>query len=663
MNTGLLTNTLVGNVGAVLTPSKPAAARNTSRFAPNPPDNPYPAKAQEATTDNTLNIAQNEHIDRPPQEFRYTLRKKTMTEGHQEGQVGTESKGQSPTSDKAEQPGIVQSWLAQHPLVEHGKKGVARKMGPRAGYELAQLLAGLRTDKFPPGTGPTAKPVAKEPLITIDKGRLGLKAVLPDSAGNTLVTGTQPAERKNAGKIQISTKTLINAKGLINQQSGKELDSEALIADSKTTTIGEKPTIAGTSTASGTQKTPVLSGKKLTPETLAADSKTAIVGEKTAITNEQAISGGQKIPVLGGKKLTPETLAVDSKTAIVGEKTAITDEQAISGGQKTPVLSGKKLTPETIAAGSKTAITDGQAIAGGQKTPLLNDSFQAVQDKSTAARQKVPVDPEKSALIAEKPTGNKADTTQRSHPDAPGLSGLTDGSGREQADNPSGKLLLQNLNPAQVQVSTGQTKGPSSSTSGKNSNSNFEQILSNNAQTPITEQTSASAQTAKAAGNASPGNAFANVSEQLQESIHTSLRQGDQQLTIQLNPPELGRVFIKFQEQGNQITGLLEVDKAQTRYEIQQALPQIIRNLAECGVQIKRLEVVLTNQQEQHAFKDPSLAAEQDDWSGQQAGAEGNNPNPDTFGNDEWLTDDLNYSGYSGPQEMLIADDFVDVLV
>jgi len=513
-----------------------------------------------------------------------------MTERHQEGQVGTEAKGQSPTSNKAEQPGIVQSWLAQHPLVEHGKKGVARKMGPRAGYELAQLLAGLRNDKFPPGTGPTAKPVAKEPLITIDKGWLGLKAVLPDSSRNTLVTGTQPAERKNAEKIQVSTKTLITAKGLINQQGGKELDSEALTADSKTTTIGEKPTITGTSTASGSQKTPVLGGKKLTPETLTAGSKTAIVGEKTAI-------------------------------------------------------------------------TDGQTIAGGQKTPLLNDSFQAVQDKSTAARQKVPVEPEKSALIAEKPTGNKADAPQRSHPDAPGLSGLTDGSGKEQADNPSGKLLLQNLNPAQVQVSTGQTKGPSSSTSGRNSNSNFEQILSNNAQTPIAEQTSASAQTAKAAGNASPGNAFANVSEQLQESIHTSLRQGDQQLTIQLNPPELGRVFIKFQEQGNQITGLLEVDRAQTRYEIEQALPQIIRNLAECGVQIKRLEVVLTSQQEQHAFKDPSLTAEQDDWSGQQAGAEGNNPNPDTFGNDEWLTDDSSYSGYSGPQEMLIADDFVDVLV
>jgi len=603
MNAGLLTSTFVGNVGVGLTLSKPAAARNTGQFAPAPADN-HANAPEPATTDNTFTIAQNKRINKPPQEFRYTLRKKTIARGPQKGQVDTESEGQSPTSPKAEQPGIVQSWLAQYPLVEHGKKGVAREMGPKAGYELAQLLANLRTGKSSPGTGPTAKPVAKEPFLTTDKSQLGLKGVLPDSSRDALLTHTQPAERKNAGKIQLSSKTLITTKGLINQQ--------------------------------------------------------------------------------GGKKLTPEMLTTGSKTAVAGEKTAI---------------------------------ADGQDIAGGRKTPVSNDSFPAVQDKSAPPQQKVPVDPEKSTLIVEKPKQdakvpdvcentevftrkpeqssrrfptsvenkdvfnsatnkadtenkdvfssqtNKADTPQRSHPGTPGLSELTNGSGKEYADNPSGKLLLQNLNQAQGRISTGQTKDNRSSTAGNSSNSNFEQVLSNNAQTPIAEQTPASAQTAKAAGNASPQNAFPSVSEQLQESMHSSLRQGDQQLTIRLNPPELGRVFIRFQGKGNQITGLLEVDRAQTRYEIEQALPQIIRNLAECGVQVKRLEVVLTNQQEQHAFKEPSLAAEQDAWFGQQAGAERNNPNSDTFGTNEWLTDDPGYSGYSEPQEMLIADDFVDVLV
>ncbi len=127
-------------------------------------------------------------------------------------------------------------------------------MGPKAGYQLAQLLADLRTGKSPPATGPTARPVAKAPLLTTDKGRLGLKAVLSDTSRNTLVAGNQPAERKNAGKIQLSSKTLITTKGLINQKGGRELNSEALTADGKTTPAGEKPTIAGTSTASGGQK-------------------------------------------------------------------------------------------------------------------------------------------------------------------------------------------------------------------------------------------------------------------------------------------------------------------------------------------------------------------------------------------------------------------------
>jgi flagellar hook-length control protein FliK len=648
MNTGLLTSTFVGNVGADLPQSRPIPTPNRRQFAPPQADNPYNANAPESTTDNTLTLAQNERIDRPPQEFRYTLHKKTMTEGPQNEQ--------NPTSPKSEQPGVVQSWLANYPLIEHGNKGIAKKMGPKAGYQLAQLIANLRTGKFPLGNEITAKPVAKEPLLTIDKGQLGLKGVLPDISGDTLVKGNQLAERKNAVQIQISNKVKapITTKGLISQKSGKELATEVLTADGKTIPAGEKLAVADGSTASGTQK----------------------------------------IPVLNGQKLTPETPATGSKTAVIGEKTTITDQQALSDGQK---------------------------------TSLSNDSFPAVQDKATANRQKVPVEPGKSALIAQKleqgsrglpdsvenkevfnsetikanaenkgvfnletskadaenkgvfnaETGkaetenkevfnsetSKADTPRLNHPGTPGLSELIDGSGKEQAKNPSGKLLLQNLNPAQVKVSTGQAKDRSSSTFNNSSNPNPEQVLSNNAQTPIVEQTPASAPTAKAENNASPGNAFTSVSEQLQESINSSVSQGDQQLTIQLNPPELGRVFIKFQEQGDQITGLLEVDKAQTRYEIEHALPQIIRNLADCGVQIKRLEVVLTNQQEQNAFKDPSLAAEQDGWAGQQAGAERNNPNHDTFGTNEWLTDDPGYSGYSEAQEMLLADDFVDVLV
>ncbi|MHC4109928.1 MAG: hypothetical protein ACYSUY_02575, partial [Planctomycetota bacterium] len=69
----------------------------------------------------------------------------------------------------------------------------------------------------------------------------------------------------------------------------------------------------------------------------------------------------------------------------------------------------------------------------------------------------------------------------------------------------------------------------------------------------------------------------------------------------------MGKVFIKFEEQDNQITGLLEISKAQTRYEVERALPQIIQNLADSGIQVRRLEVMLTNQNEQQSYRDELL--------------------------------------------------------
>ena len=64
---------------------------------------------------------------------------------------------------------------------------------------------------------------------------------------------------------------------------------------------------------------------------------------------------------------------------------------------------------------------------------------------------------------------------------------------------------------------------------------------------------------------------------------------------------------MRFQQDSEQISGLLEVSKLATKYEIQQALPQIIRNLSDSGIQVKRLEVILTNQSDQQFYKDQSL--------------------------------------------------------
>jgi flagellar hook-length control protein FliK len=101
----------------------------------------------------------------------------------------------------------------------------------------------------------------------------------------------------------------------------------------------------------------------------------------------------------------------------------------------------------------------------------------------------------------------------------------------------------------------------------------------------------------------------------------------------------------------------LEVSKPQTRIEIQQALPQIIQNLQESGIQIKRIEVVLSeaDQPKQEALKDQSP---QNGWNQQQDSA---NPdtqtnNPYTSGINEWLLNINSYQNMSELQETPITD-------
>ena len=370
----------------------------------------------------------------------------------------------------------------------------------------------------------------------------------------------------------------------------------------------------------------------------------------------KAFINGEKVKIL-----TPEVLArKDSKTTAAGEKTAMAGASEATGSQKAPTLSAKKLIIEaSIDSSTKTT-----QVA--EKTTELNTNFPSVQNKSSASQsQLVGISPEKSALTAEKQTNNKAVATEI-------LSESTSGNAEDSpraGKNQSGDYIAQKLNITDVQISTNKTKN-NNNLAHNNSNSHFEQIFSHNeSQTPITEQSPTSAQGAKTSnlpGQSSSNDVSADIGKQILESIHNSLSQqsGDRQITVRLNPPELGKVFIKFHEQEAQITGLLEVSRTQTRADIEQALPQIIRNLQDCGIQIKRLEVVLSNgeQSDQQALRDQSLNTGADQ---QQDSA-----NPGSWGSDldtsgiyEWLTDSNSYLNLSGLQESLITDGSINMLV
>ncbi len=88
------------------------------------------------------------------------------------------------------------------------------------------------------------------------------------------------------------------------------------------------------------------------------------------------------------------------------------------------------------------------------------------------------------------------------------------------------------------------------------------------------------------------------IGEQILDSVRASALRGDRQVFVRLNPPELGTVLVRFQQQGEHLIGTLEVSSRETRREIEQALPQVARTLQEAGVQVRRLEVVASDQPE-----------------------------------------------------------------
>lgn len=345
------------------------------------------------------------------------------------------------------------------------------------------------------------------------------------------------------------------------------------------------------------------------------------------------------------------------------------------------VVSPKYLTNQVIAKkaaagmstdGSKTAadnemsaMADKSAGTGSQKTPV-NAGLLANQNKSS---DELGLD--KSATFVNKQTDSKAGADQQAVSSMPELTESSRGNDKGHVtDSILNGSLLKKLNAEQI-ISLNKAKdGGNSSTNNSNFEDNspktFKQIFSvNGTQYSVAEQSSSAASASKTTNTASQSDVFTSVGKQIQESIHSSLKQGEQQITIRLNPPELGKVSMQFHQQDGQLVGLLEVSRAQTRAEIQQALPQIIQNLTESGVQVKRLEVLLTNQQEQQGFRDPSLAGGADSWSGQrqtEANSDSYQSNPGWVETNEWLTNDQGYTGFveSGVQ---ITDDSINMLV
>ena len=110
------------------------------------------------------------------------------------------------------------------------------------------------------------------------------------------------------------------------------------------------------------------------------------------------------------------------------------------------------------------------------------------------------------------------------------------------------------------------------------------------------------------------------VGEQILDSIRSSGTPGEREVFVRLQPPELGTVLVRFQERGGSLTGTLEVSSREAQREIEQALPQVMRGLQEAGVQVRRVEVVPSEQPDRNPGGEHPP---QDTWQQHQGAGQG----------------------------------------
>ena len=382
-----------------------------------------------------------------------------------------------------------------------------------------------------------------------------------------------------------------------------------------------------------------------------ANNAAAIPASNTAATVAKAVTQG-----INAKELTPEVATETAgKTINADIKPAIAETPAGVNTSKAPASNAKVLAGEALVDGNaKTAHTVAKAAVASD-LPATAHQTQA-QVVTADGQASVPTgEIEADAAAAQTPSKSPSLNSRKPALNSPQASNGSDG---------------KQVNAAAVQAATGQTESGDNSNSNGSLNSGSDQMLSQTQPvTPIEQPSTVFAVDTKTASppeQTLASNSAPSVGDQILDSVRSSLAKqgGDKQITIHLIPPELGKVFVKLQEQGAPLSGTLEVSNARTRLEIEQALPQIIRNLADSGIEVKRIEVVLTHDEQsgQQAFKDPSL---QDGAYRQQNSANSGYPGDENqdAGTHYGPTGRGRYQSATELQQMVVRDDAIDILV
>jgi len=144
------------------------------------------------------------------------------------------------------------------------------------------------------------------------------------------------------------------------------------------------------------------------------------------------------------------------------------------------------------------------------------------------------------------------------------------------------------------------------------------------------------------------------AADQIAETIRLRGARAGEQIVVQLHPPQLGRVRLTLQADGQEVRGVLEVDNVRALAELQREAPALANRLAEGGVALRRLDVQLS---------DPNR--NDSPGSGPQHGADGGQGAPQREAEDrgESTQTALNAPGAEpqDPSDQQVADESINV--
>ena len=89
-----------------------------------------------------------------------------------------------------------------------------------------------------------------------------------------------------------------------------------------------------------------------------------------------------------------------------------------------------------------------------------------------------------------------------------------------------------------------------------------------------------------------------NVLRQVENGLLKNLGQGKQELTLKLQPPELGSIRVTLQVQGNEVSALLKTSSAEAGRMVQQQMSNLQHLLEQQGLKVQKLDVQTFVQQD-----------------------------------------------------------------